>query len=472
MHIRQGSISVLVLLFSIFYIGSASGQLVADHVPGGPTDIKITFTYPPARTAKLIGFFADQNFIVDTILVPGNVLEYKRPQGLAQGLYYIAFSEKDVIQIIMDDDQIWTATVDLRDIAGSIKFDGSVDNTLMYRTAMWENSINPKLQEYIEKMRNNKEGTEAYKEAKYGKATIDQEKMDYIKALAKNNPKSLFAKYKLGGQNPILRIDLPDQEQVTKFRREFWETVDFTDLRLLYTPMIHNKLKRYIKDLTPQMPDSIISSCHHLFDQVVPHKEYYKFMVNWLLFQYEPGKSAVMDSEAIFVDVVKHYVTPERAFWADKEVVKAIQQRATEMAPSRLGLSAPNVVSKDLNGQSQELYNLKADYIVVYMFNPDCEHCQEQTPKLLEFFHKNRGMVDVFAIALDTDQKKLSDYITKLGLDWTTVHDPSNRSIYGKYWVDITPEIYLINKNRVLIGKNLKVNQIQTVIDRDKGLKK
>ena len=53
-------------------------------------------------------------------------------------------------------------------------------------------------------------------------------------------------------------------------------------------------------------------------------------------------------------------------------------------------------------------------------------------------------------------------------MDWTNVMDPTNRSIYGKYWVDVTPEMYLINKERKIIGKNLKAFQIQTVIDRDK----
>jgi thiol-disulfide isomerase/thioredoxin len=243
-------------------------------------------------------------------------------------------------------------------------------------------------------------------------------------------------------------------------------------LRLLYTPMINNKVKRYFgKELTPQNPDSIIVAAHHLIDKTIEHKEFYKFFVNWLLFAYEPGKSSVMDAEAIFVDITQNYVTLDRAFWADKEVIKAILQRSGEMAASRLGLTAPNVISTGPDGSQHELLASKADYIIVYLFNPDCEHCQEQTPKLVEYFHANRAKVDVFAIALDTDHKKWTDYIAKVGMDWTNVYDPTNRSIYGKYWVDITPEIYVINKERKLIGKNLKVHQIQTIIDRDQKQK-
>lgn len=51
--------------------------------------------------------------------------------------------------------------------------------------------------------------------------------------------------------------------------------------------------------------------------------------------------------------------------------------------------------------------------------------------------------------------------------DWVNVRDPSNVSIYAKYFVDITPEIYILNKDRTIIGKNLKVEQIATIINRD-----
>ena len=93
----------------------------------------------------------------------------------------------------------------------------------------------------------------------------------------------------------------------------------------------------------------------------------------------------------------------------------------------------------------------------------------EQTPKLVNFYRewKNKG-VDVYGIALDTDQKEWTDYIKKTGMSWTNVFDPSNRSIYGKYYVDVTPEIYVIGPDRKIIAKNIKVNQIEEVIRRDK----
>ena len=90
-------------------------------------------------------------------------------------------------------------------------------------------------------------------------------------------------------------------------------------------------------------------------------------------------------------------------------------------------------------------------------------------PKLVRLYKewKSKG-VEVYAIALDTNDEEWRSYVQKTGMAWTNVFDPSNQSIYKKYYVDVTPEIYVINPDRKIIAKNLKVHQIETVINRDK----
>ena len=82
----------------------------------------------------------------------------------------------------------------------------------------------------------------------------------------------------------------------------------------------------------------------------------------------------------------------------------------------------------------------------------------------------NKKELGVFAIAIDTDDTKWKNYISKAGIQkWVNVHDPTNQSIYGKYFVDVTPELYLLNPDRKIIGKNLKTHQVQEMIDMDKN---
>ena len=441
-------------------------------VMGGPADIKMTLLdNSTSGTARIVGFYSDQNFVVDTVKFGGGKLHYKNDKGLPQGLYYFVFPGNEVVQVILAENQKMDLELKLADVQNSIKIKDNIETEMFYQTARFEADLIPRISAFTEKMKTLPKESAEYAQLKKDKDALDAQRLKYIEDLYRNNPKSLFAHYKFGGQNPAVRENVAEELQVFYYRKEFWDNIDFSDRRLLRTPMVGNKMKRYFKELTPQHQDSIFSAAKMLMAKVDKHKEYFKVFANWVVLQYEPGKSSLMDSEAVFVNMVENYFTKEKNFWSDSMQVVAIQKRASEMTASLIGKKAPNVISTDENGKQQELLSKTAEYLIVYMYNPECEHCMEQTPKLRDYYNKNKGKVDVFAIALDTDDMKWKDYIRKNNLTWTNVYDPTNRSIYAKYFVDRTPELYVINKERVIIGKNLKVNQIDIIIDRDKEKK-
>jgi peroxiredoxin len=458
---------------SNYKLATASGASGKDPdvVMGGPTNVKITLTdFSGNGVAKLYGFYSDQNYLADSVLFSNGSIVYKNDKGLAQGLYYVGIAgRKEFIQLMMGKDQEFDMKVSLVDILNTMEVNGSDENKLFYENMRYEVGLNPKIGDLISAMKGMHAGSPEYTSAKKEKDDLENARLTTIKGLHAQYPELLFTNYKLSGQNPKVREDLPSDQQVNQYKKDFWSNVNFDDTRLLRTPMIGNKLKRYMKELTVQTPDSIISSSKYLINQVLDKPEYFKVFANWVVLTYEPGKSQVMDSENIFVSMVQNYFTKKRAFWSDSLEVNTIQQRATEMSASLLGKKGPNVVSTDQFGKKQDIYSKTADYIIVYMYNPDCEHCQEQSPKLVKYYNENKANgIDVFAIALDTDDAKWKAYIQKTSMTFTNVHDATNRSIYGKYFVDVTPELYVLNKDRIIIGKNLKVDQIPIIIDRDR----
>ena len=448
-------------------------QKEPEPVMGGPTHLTMTFKdFEFNGFARLIGFYSDQNYLVDSIAVTNGKIDYSNPKGLAQGIYYVMFTgRKEFIQIIMGEDQEFDMQLSLFDPLNTMVVTGSQENELFYENMRYEtNTIGPRMNELNAQVKNTEMGSEAYMALKKERDGLEAQRLQKIYELREKYPNLLFTSYKYGGQNPKLREELSKELQVVQYRKEFWDNVDFSDTRLLRTPMFGIKLKRFLKELTVQHQDSILVSAHQLMAKIMDKPEYYKVVANYVVLTYEPGKCPIMDAEKIFVDMVRKYFTRERAFWSDTLQTDAIQSRATEMAQSLLGLKGPNVISTDPMGKKQELMAKTADYVVVYMFNPDCEHCMVETPKLHKYFLENKDKgIDVYAIAIDTDDAKWKAYIKKNGLSWTNVHDPTNRSIYAKYYVDVTPEIYVLNKERKIIGKNLKTDQIQIIIDRDKN---
>ena len=437
---------------------------------GGPADFTVKVRGAQPGLSNLIGFYAEEHFRADTTRIQADgTIRFQKPEGYPQGFYYVSYAENQYVQILLSEDQTFTIEADVSDIVGTIKVSGSDDIEAFYANQKFEQNYNAEYGALGQQLKA-AEGTANEASLKAKQKEMLAGRQAHLDGLFNKYPNSLFAPFKRAGQNPAVREDVADDKKVFFYRKEFWDNVDFSDKRLLRTPVINNKLKRYFDELTAQNPDSILSSAYNLVDRTIPHPEYNMFFVNWLMRKYEPGKVTLMDAEAIHVRLTQKYITKERAFWADSMEVYALQNRAYEMGQSLVGMPGPNVTAQDLNGTTHTLLDKTADYIVVYLFTPSCEHCQEQTPKLIDWYNewKNKG-ADVYAIAIDTDEQELGDYVKKTGMPFTYIYDSTNRSIYAKYYVNVTPELYVLNKERKIIGKNLKVFQIETIIDQDKA---
>ena len=444
---------------------AAAGQILR----GCPADFTVKVKGATPGLSNLIGFFAEDHYRADTTRIQADgSIRFQKPEGYQQGFYYVSYSDNQYVQVLLGEDQTFTIEADIADIPGSIKASGSDDIQAYYENQKYEQGYNASYSSLGQQIQA-AAGTAQESALREKQKALQAERQSHLDGLFAKYPNSLFTAFKKAGQNPTVRENLPDAQKVLYYRKEFWDNVDFSDRRLLNTPVINNKLKRYFDELTSQNPDSILSSAYNLVDRTISAPKYYEFFVNWLMRKYEPGKVTLMDAEAIHVRLTQKYITPERAFWADSMTVYSLQTRAHEMGQSLIGQDGPNVTAQDLDGKTHTLLDKTADYIVVYLFTPSCEHCQEQTPKLIDWYNewKNKG-ADVYAIAIDTDEKELGDYVKKTNMPFTYIYDPTNRSIYAKYYVNVTPELYVLNKERKIIGKNLKVFQIETIINQDK----
>ena len=157
---------------------------------------------------------------------------------------------------------------------------------------------------------------------------------------------------------------------------------------------------------------------------------------------HENTKTNVMDGEAVYVHIIQKYLTPELAPWLSTKDLEALKKKASEMEASLMGRKGPDVIAPDINGKMQSIYEKKAQLIVVFMYSPDCEHCKEQAPEIKRIYEawKDKG-VDFYGIAVNTTDGEWREFQQQQNFGFTNVFDPTNRAIYAKYFVDITPEL-------------------------------
>lgn len=455
---------ILLLVLSLFL---ACGSSTRGPAQLDSPEITINLSGAPAGKVILVGQYTDQQFQADTAQADASgTVTFKREEPYRPGFYFAYFNDGSAVQLLIDTDQTFTLTSNKIDVPGQMKVAGSVDNQLLYEGLRFEESLGPDFSSIAQRLQSVRPGDPVYNSLQAERQALVDRRMAYFEQVFEEHPNTFYTAYKRSGQNPKINTDLPEDEQVAAYLEEFWDNVDFTDERLLRTPVIANKLERYIKELTPQNAEALIAASDNVLGRALGNDEYYQYIANWIALQYEPGQSQVMDAEAVHVHLIQNYFTRERAFWSDSMQVYGLQQRADQMAHSLIGQPGPDITVPGLDGQPKRLYDEDAPYVIVYMYNPDCEHCIEETPKLVSWYRQNRNRADVYAIALDTEPAKWQNFVNSYGLqNWTNVHDPTNRSIFKTYYVDNTPELYVLNRDRKIIAKNLKPEQIDQAIE-------
>ena len=107
---------------------------------------------------------------------------------------------------------------------------------------------------------------------------------------------------------------------------------------------------------------------------------------------------------------------------------------------------------------------IQSDYLVVFLYDPDCGHCRESTPKLKKFSdtYKNKG-VKVLAIAVDKAPEAWKKFIKEFKVgDWINGYDFTFRTNYRQqYDVYSTPVVYVLDKDKRIIARRMPVEQLE-----------
>ena len=110
----------------------------------------------------------------------------------------------------------------------------------------------------------------------------------------------------------------------------------------------------------------------------------------------------------------------------------------------------------------------KNKYTIVFFFDPDCGHCRQETPKLVEFYTKDKAKLDVeiFAVSADSSMTKLKAFIKEFKMPWTTVN--FYYSAVGHYQqlydASTTPTLYVLDSKKKIIAKKIPIEKLEDFI--------
>ena len=464
--------TLVILLLGFFSFTS----FASNNSDGYEIEVKINgFT----KDTLFLGYhYGSTQYLKDTVTANNKgTFVFKGDEELPGGIYMIILPPDNVyfeLMIAGQDDQKFSVETDISDLSENIKIKGSKENENFYNYLSFVKEKGVLKQQLQEK---EKTETNTDKLASLH-AQIDQLDVDvrnYQNNLVKSNPGSLLGRVismTLPVDVPDPKIEMNEQEESNwrfrYYKSHFFDGVDFTDDRILRTPLFQSKISTYIERLTVNHPDSIIIAVDEVLSKTSESEELFKFTLVHYLNKY--AKSKIVGMDAVYVHLVDNYYAVEKAPWVSAESLEKMKKRAKELRPLLIGKQAPNIRLRTYDGERYDLYDLKSPYTVLYFWDPKCGHCTKAAPLMNEFYenYKDKGVQIYSVCTKDKEVEKCAQTVIEKGFtDWINVYAKEDVDLYYRYFYSIktTPVIYILGEDKTILSKNIGAKQLPEVLD-------
>jgi thiol-disulfide isomerase/thioredoxin len=260
--------------------------------------------------------------------------------------------------------------------------------------------------------------------------------------------------------------------QYQYYKKHYFDGMDLGDERMVRTPFLQRKLERFFKDLVVQDPDSI-SRESDLILQKAKDTEVRRYIIYKIASTYE--NNPILGTEGAFVHLAERYYIGEPALW-DSSTVRRMKERIAIIKPLLVGKAFPKMHLTDVTGKEINLASLPFKYTVVFIYDPECSHCKQETPKLaaLNDYFKSKN-IGVVASSIVRDKAAWKKFITdfKIG-SWINGIDIHLNPQTGKeeYYTDFrntfdvysTPVVYVLDQQKKIVGKRIPVENLKDFI--------
>jgi thiol-disulfide isomerase/thioredoxin len=425
----------------------------------------------------LAHYFDNKIYVDDTLKLDKNSKGiFTGDKKLHEGLYVLYLNDKVYFDVLIGEDQAFTVKTDIADFIKNLKINNSPEseNFLVYQNILREKGTEKN------------ELTNQYKEKENPEKKIIQDKINaideyienYISTEIRKYPGTMYSLFLKTSDHikvpePDVSKDNPKYDSIAWFhyynfnRDHFFDSVDFSDDRILYTPLLNPKLDNYFNKILIQSPDSIIPQAFKIIDRSRKNKFVFQYITQYLL--NNSIQSKIMGMDAVFVAIADGIYLKGEATWTDSTTLSKIAEEAYLTRPNLIGKVAPEMIMENMEGEFESLHQVQAKYVVLVFWEPGCGHCKKEIPELYQSVYQKylNQNIDYFAVNIGDKKKEWTDFVETHNLNgWHNIWDPTNQTRFRyKYNVQTTPLIYLLDKDKKIIAKKIDIPTLIKLLD-------
>ena len=422
-------------------------------------------------------YMMDKQYIVDTAYrsSEGDFVFASDTAALEPGIYLVVLSpDNNYFEMLVGSKEaqnfrLSTSTDDLADV----KVEGDRDNELFYQYLTFIREKQRESAPLRETLADSTTSPALAAKAKEDLLAIDAAVKEYQRGLQQREPDafvSTIIQFNQTPEPPAFEAESDPEERQRKqwrwLQANYLDGLDLDDPRVVRTPFLFSRVNYFVNSLQVRHPDTLAAAIDQVLESMDPQSEAYRMLV--VHFTNEAATSKLVGMDALYVHMVDNYYRNGTAYWADEEQVGKMTDNADRLKPLLIGQQAPDLKMTRRDGTPINLYDVDADYTVLYFWRYDCPACKKSTPHMKEFYEKYADAgVKIFSVCTKGADEigNCWDYVDEQGTgDWIQVADPYQR-FYKSYDIQSTPSIFLLDRDKTIVSKRIGADQLGEVME-------
>jgi thiol-disulfide isomerase/thioredoxin len=463
---------LLVCFFITSYCFAQPGYKLQFKVDG----LKDTTTY-------LGYYYGESTFVKDTAKVNSKgEFAFDGKESLRQGIYFLVLNKTRIFEFVIGSNQRFSMATNTADYVKNMAVTGDLDNKLFFDNMIFNMERHKEAEPFIKVLQDSTLKDDQKKDAREGFSKINEKVNVYQDEIIAKHPTTLTAR--IFKANKPVRIPDPPKKadgsidstfQLRWYREHFFDNFDLADDALIQMPrpMYQEKINEYLDKLYAPQADTITKAIEKIVAKAKKNQETYKYAVWVCILKYQAPE--IMGLDEVYVNLYdRYFASGEMNFWANEKLRQNLKEQAERYRKSLVGKQGPNLIMQDINLKPRSMYDIKKKYTILFIFDPDCGHCKEETPKLVNFYNKKKFDVEVYAVSADTSMAKMRDYIKDMNMKWITVNGP--RTYVGHYQdlydAMTTPSLYVLDEKKKIIGKKIPAEKLEDFLTQYERIEK
>ena len=412
--------------------------------------------------------FDEKNFLPkDTINLSKGAYTINSKKSIVGGIYYFYFPKtKDKIYFTLENKDSLKVEISGAKYLDFIKF-SNTNNQKFIEYQQLERKLSSYDTAYAAEIAKGKKFNLAQKAAFF---QLKTNQLDYFRTEHLANLKLTDALYLHFNTLNLLDESVPSRKNI-EARHNFLNNFNFNSPKLLFTPNIRMVLTEYFS-YYPLNADSISKGVDSLMSGLDCKSNMGKYVVDYLT-KLLKNREIVNNTEG-YKKFVETYLLNEKCKVLDAKQLTTYKEEIANLSLLNLQDTCVNMILKDTGNKDQNLHEFakQNNFTVIMFYDPTCEHCKVEVPKMdsvLNFLlAKYNIKIGRYAVCNEPSMPLpvWQDFIKTYNLSTNYVHVNlgTNLPLRKSYDAFTNPIFYLIDNNKILMGKKVSPQTVRNMI--------